>query len=73
MIAEVKRSDWKETILQLVAASTQSNYLVIALLTDLRETWPFYWLKDNLAIKILTWKDINPHALSFGYILNRVV
>ena len=41
---EVKQSHQRQAVLQLVAANMRSNYPFIALLTDLRETWFFYWL-----------------------------
>ncbi|KAF8421009.1 hypothetical protein EV426DRAFT_674072 [Tirmania nivea] len=41
---EVEKSDQRQAIMQIIVASTRSNYPVLALLTDLRETWLFYWL-----------------------------
>jgi len=48
---QVRRSDQKQAVLQLAAASTRSNYSVIALLTDLRKTRFFYWKTRTMRLK----------------------
>jgi len=63
---EVKQGHQRQAILQLIAANMRSKYPVIALLTDLRETWLFYWLSlDGDTVKIQECLLDLPHGIAF--------
>ena len=63
---KVRQGDQRQAILQLIAANMRSNYPVIALLTDLRETWLFYWLSlDGGKVRILECLLDLPHGTAF--------
>jgi hypothetical protein len=73
-VIELKKSvqadDINQAIAQLIAADHLSNYTPVAMLTDLRYDWRFFWIEARVA-RILTIRDEarRDEALAFARIL----
>ena len=59
---QVQKKDCMQAILKLIAANCHSNYSIMTLLTNLRQTWHCYWInRDGIQE---CWFE-PPHGIAF--------